>query len=214
MRSGKGESLYYPCPPLAGDFGDSEKEDSEDSPYMEEEPPKLPDLPVRHFFPGLVVRVGRDFADAYARAVCSGDLLKVLACAPADDGYAVTFLERNVFLSTRASHHDSIIENAGNAWFQPVPTGDCLEDLLEMIDLRLAGAEDEEDEDEDDSKMERLDAVRDEIEKCQDWLSQSGERGPAPQCRSGQLAAKLFGRDHELTAWIRFLFAAVGVCIA
>jgi hypothetical protein len=205
-----------PLPPLPGDIKEREEEEeeetSEDSPYMEEPPPKLPHLRVRQFFPGMVVRVGRDFADAYGRAVCSGDLLKVLVCERTNDGYAVMCLERNIRLSDSAAGHDAIIENADNFWFQPVPTTGCLEDLLEAIDLRMSEAE--EDEDNDDSEIELIEALREDIAECENWLSRSGERGPAPRCHSGSLAARVFGRDHELTAWIQLLFAAIAVCIS
>lgn len=198
-----------PEPPLPGDRDETEDE-VEDSPYMEEEPPKLPHLGVRHFFPGLVVRVGRDFADAYGRAVCSTGLLTVLAATRAEDGYTVSFLDRTVQLKESAGQ-DVIIENAGNAWFQPVPSAGCLEDLLEAIDVRLSEAED--DESDDDSQLERIETLREDVERCADWLERSGERGPAPVCRSAPLAVKAFGRSHELAAWIPLLCAAVAVVI-
>lgn len=50
-------------------------------------------------------------------------------------------------LSDSAAGHDAIIENAGNAWFQPVPTAGCREDLLEAIDLRMSQAEEDDDND-------------------------------------------------------------------
>ena len=192
------------------DAGDEDDEDPDESPYMEEEPPKLPHLPVRHFFSGLVVRVGRDFGDVTGRAVCSGDLLKVLACNPNDDGYGLMFLERNVILSKKTPGHDSIIENAGNAWFQPVPMAECIEDLLDAIDVAMNEAESNEDS-EDDEWIEGKEAIREDVEECKGWLSLPGERGPAPRSRNGRLVGKLFGRDHELAAWIPLLFACVAL---
>jgi hypothetical protein len=205
-----------PLPPLPGESeapADEEPEDEEadDSTYMEEEPPKLPHLRVRHFFPGLVVRVGRDFADAYGQAGCSGDLLKVLALDSTGDGCAVYFLERDIHLSTNVAGHEEILKNAGNAWFQPVPTRACLEDLLEAVDRSLS--EVEEGDDDEDAEIERIEALREDVDKCRDWLSQSGERGPAPRCGSGRLANKVFGRDHAMTQWVPLLFAAVAVCM-
>jgi hypothetical protein len=205
-----------PLPPLPGEHEESEDVDEDqveedDSLYMEEEPPTLPHLPVRHFFPGLAVRVGRDFADAYGRAACSSDLLKVLDCESTNSFCAVTFLDRNVRLSV--ADHGAIIGNEGNAWFQPVPTVGCLEELLEAIDVRLSEFEEDYDG-EDDSRLEPIETLREDLGKCADWLSHTGERGPAPECRSGPLAAKVFGQDHELTAWIRMLFAAVAVSIS
>jgi hypothetical protein len=174
-----------PEPALPGDDVESEEE-AEDWPYMEQEPPKLPHLRVRHFFRGLVVRVGRDFADAYGRAVCSGDLLTLLLPERTSDGYALSFMERTVRLSDSAAGHAghaAIVGNAANAWFQPAPTARCLATLHE------------------------------DVEKCRSWLSRSGERSPAPQLRSGPLAAKVFGRSSDLAAWIPVLFAGVTVLI-
>jgi hypothetical protein len=192
------ESLaaHLPPPPLP----DSPEPD--DSLHMDNEPPKLPHLPVRHFFPGLVVRVGRDFVDAFGRATCAGNLLKLIACEREESGYALTFLDRIVRLND-----DAILDNAGNAWFQPVPTAECLEDLLDAIDLRMSEAEEDTDDNEDNSEV-----IHDEIEACGEWLSRPGERGPAPQCRTGRLAAKVFGRDSDLAVWIPFFFAAIAVC--
>lgn len=199
------------------DANEPEEEEAEDSPYMEEEPPKLPHLRIRQFFPGLVVRVGRDFADAHGRAVCSGEVLKLLAFERVDDGYehgyALTFLDRNVRLSESVAGHDAIIENAANAWFQPAPTAGCLEDLLEAIDLRLSEVESDMEEEDDDAKTERIEAIREDVERCANWLARSGERGPAPNCSTGPLAAKVFGRNHVLTALVPFLYAAVAVCM-
>jgi hypothetical protein len=47
------------------------------------------------------------------------------------------------------------------------------------------------------------------VEECQVWLFAEGERGPAPPCASGSLAAEIFGGDSELAAWIPLLFAGV-----
>jgi hypothetical protein len=154
----------------------------------DEEPPKLLHLRVRHFFPGLVVRVGRDFADAYGRAVCTGDLLKVFSMDSSDDGFEVASLERTVRFSANVAGHDAILENADNAWFQPVSTAACLENVIEAVDHSLSIV-DEDDSDED-AVIEGIAALREDVDECRRWLSQSGERGPAPQCRSGRLAPK------------------------
>lgn len=217
-----------PLPPLPGehdhgsdrDDEEEEEEDAEDDEdsYMDEEPPPLPHLPVRHFFPGLVVRVAHDFSDAYGRAVCASSLLKVFGCHPRDDGFAVSFLDRNVVLNPGVTGHDSIVENAGNAWFQPVPVSPSLEDLVEQIEIRLRVAAAEAGEDEDaEGNSDDFDIIAEDLQNCkdwleQDWLAQTGDRGPAPKSHSQRRAAKRFGRDHEVTAWIRYLFAAIAVC--
>ncbi len=235
-------AVDVPLPPPPVEVEEDDEDD--DDPYMEEPPPKLPHLPVRHFFPGLVVRIAKDFHDSHGRAVCEQDLLKVFACEKDGGDYTVSFLERTVPLKTAVEGHAEILENAGNAWFQPVPTVDCLEDLADLIDRRLEAAEendedyddnddddddddggddedgedsdgDDDDDDDDggdDARLESIDTLRGEVADCQAWLEKTGERGPAPKCVSGKLAAGIFGRDDIVTAWIRLLFAAIFVC--
>jgi len=186
------------------DFDDREEEDED--PHMNEEPPQLPHLPVRHFFGGLVVRIGRDFADSQGRAVCRTDLLKLLVNEPSGDGFTLAFVERTVRLSNGTAGHGEIIENAGNAWFQPVPSRECLEELVDAIELGLDEAEADEELDADD-----LETIRDDIEKCREWIAAPGnEAAKAPRCQSDRLAVKLFGAGHEMAAWITLLFAAAG----
>jgi hypothetical protein len=204
--------VEHPLPPppaeSAEDFDEdfseeNDQEDPENPPYMIEEPPKLPDLPVRFFFPGLVLRVARDFADAYGQTVCSTDLIRLINCVHDDVGYAVTCMDRNIRLNEKQAE---IIANLGNAWFQPVPSTDCLEELLAAIEDRLG--QEEEDEEADPDKIE---SIRDDIDRCAAWLAESMPRGSAPKCRTGQVATRLFGTDHELSHWVRLLFAAIEV---
>ena len=179
-------------------------------PRMEEAPPPLPHLGVRHFFPELVVRVGRDFEDALGRPVCEGDVLKLLRAERAGGGYLLTFLECNIRLS--AAHRD-IIENAGNAWFQPVPSVACLEDLGDAIDVRLSEAAGQDsDGDYDDLRIERINSIRGDCAMCRDWLARS-HSGPVPQPESGPLAGKVFGRTSDLAVWIPLFFAGVATAI-
>ena len=211
------EEFQWPAaatpPPPAGEDEDEDGENSED-PYMEGAPPPLPHLPVRHFFPGLVVRVAQDFRDAHGRAVCAQDLLKVLTYEAVEDGYSVSFLERTVALRTGVAGHADILENGGNAWFQPVPSAGCLDDLAEVIGVRLdeAESEAEDEEEEDDERLELIDALRADVAECQEWVMREGKRGPAPKCPSSPMAAEVFGRDDTAAAWIRLLFAAILVC--
>jgi hypothetical protein len=206
-------AVEVPLPPPT-DMVAEEDEDDED-PYMEEPPPKLPHLPVRHFFPGLVVRVAQDFQDIHGRAVCEQDLLKLFAFEQDGEDYTLSFLERTVPLKTAVEGHAEILENSGNAWFQPVPTADSLDDLADLIDRRLQAAEDDDEGNEDDeyeTRLESIDTLRAEVADCRAWLEKTGERGAAPHCLSGKLATEIFGRDDIVTAWIRFLFAAILVC--
>lgn len=188
---------------------EEEEEEPDESDYMEEAPPKVPDLPVRHFFDGLVVRVAQDFVDAKGRAFFAGDVHGVLDCvARSEGGYRVELLVRSVSLP--APGCEAAIENAGNAWFQPVPSRGCLLALFQAIDRGLSDAEEDEKMDDD---IERLEAIRGDVDDCEDWLAREGKGGLAPVCRSGALAARVFGRDHHVTVWIRLLFAGVVVAL-
>ena len=202
-----------PRPPEEPEAASDEDETEEDTPRMEEAPPPLPELPVRHFFGGLTVRVAQDFRDAGGRAVCAGDVLRLLSGILTDDGEncVLSFLDRTIRLHRTVPGHHAIMENAANAWWQPVPTMDCLEGLWEAIDARLSTAD--EDEELNDADLECLDGIAEDVETCEDWLLSAGDRGPAPRCGSAPLAAKFFGRDHEMTVWIRLLFSAVAVAM-
>jgi len=85
-----------------------EEEDPDDDMY--EPPPKLPHLPVRHFFAGLIFRVARPFKDAQGSELLENDYLKLLSFAPADkDGsYVLNVAVRSVHLNPR--EHGAIIK--------------------------------------------------------------------------------------------------------
>src|SRR5689334_6520534 len=106
--------------------------DDEETPYMEAEPPIVPHLPVRHFFPGLVVRIGRNFEDATFSCLCSGDLYDIEDCRSGSGAWTLLCTGRRIRLTDAGQAE--IIENAGNAWLQPVPTFACLVAALEAID--------------------------------------------------------------------------------
>lgn len=190
---------------------------------MEREPPKLPRLRVRHFFPGLVFRVRQEIRDVRDRVVVPGQLLHLLRLELSNEDGGETTLhltERNLRLDASTPHYAAILENNGNKWFQPVPKASCLGDLCEVIDIRLTELDDardeaDEDDEEDDDYSEGclVRTIREDLESCQDWLSHSPKRGHAPRCQSGPLAAEFFGRDHELAAWVQLLFAGMEYCI-
>ena len=206
-----------PLPPPPGDTVNAGDDQDDEPHYMEEEPPKLPHLPVRHFFPGQVLRVAQDFRDAHGRAVCSSDLLQVIRCKPTDDGYAISCLERNVVLNDSNTSHYPIIENAQNVWFQPVPTPECIGELLDAAEICLAESEvalePNEDEDSDDAELRELIllTLHEEIEVCRNWLAGSGDRGPSPRSNNPNVAAHVFGGDHPLAAWMPLLFACINL---
>jgi hypothetical protein len=168
-------------------------------------PPRLPHLRVRNFFPGLIVRVGRDLADAGGRALAAGTVLNVLDYERSGDAHILHLLDGTLRFSDNA-----VVENAGNLGFQPVPAIACLEALWKAIDSALRDEEDSEEEGPD-SEASYLDDLRRDVDACGKWLARSPDRGPAPRCPSGPSAAKAFGRDHELSSWIPLLFAGITV---
>jgi len=168
------------------------------------EPPALPHLRVRHFFPGLVVRVAREFSDVDGLHVPRGESMCFRSYRRSGrDEYTLSFRERNLRLGIGDAAHQAIVENAGNRWFQPVPSMECLQELWEIVDERLSEA------DLDEPSSEFVQPIVEDLEECQAWLFEEGERGPAPRCASGALAAEIFGDDSELAAWIPLLFAGV-----
>jgi hypothetical protein len=183
-------------------------EAASEPPHMQEEPARLPRLAVRHFFPGLLVRIGCDFADAYGRGCRSGQLYRVQSCSGDDSGWSLAFLERTVRLGNAGEAQ--AIGNEGNAWFQPVPTASCLKALVKAIDAGIDGL----DEDEfDDAALEKIDALRQDAMRCGEWLSRTGGHGRGPHYRKASIAEWVFGAGHPLTAWTGLLFAAVAVCL-
>jgi len=190
---------------------DDEEEDSDDDTY--EPPPKLPHLPVRHFFSGLVFRVAQPFTDAQGSELLEDDYLKLLSFAPAapDGSFVLNVAVRSVRLNPR--EHGAIIENAGNEWLQPVPSIECLEDLCEAIELGLNRADEELDaeEEEDEDKIVDIDTLREDVAACLEWLQEEDESKPPPKVDRRPLADAVFGREHPVTGWIQLLYGAVDV---
>ncbi len=214
--------VQFPEPPQSEEQPDSD-EPIEPLEIMEREPPKLPRLRVRQFFPGLVVRVRREIQDVYGTVFVAGHVLHLESCQSSGAEGGQTILElpdRTLYLDASMPDCAAILANNGNAWFQPVPSASCLESLCEEIDRLLtqfeeaASDDEDEDEDEDAANPERamLAAIRQDLERCQDWLSSSVKRGGRPRCDSGPLAAQVFGRNHLLAAWVPLLFAAIEYC--
>jgi hypothetical protein len=187
---------WLPPPPSAG-------EDEEDEyPYLEQAPPQLPHLPVRHFFPGLVVRVAQDFHDRQTRAIGAQDLLKDAG----DRGFGgrlhdgIPGADRSSQSGTRRDHGERRERLVPAGAFGGMPGR-----IGEAIDLHLEEAENEDDEEEHDDRLEQIEDLRADVADCRDWLERTGDRGPAPECRSGDLAAQVFGHDASETAGVAFV---------
>jgi hypothetical protein len=80
------------------DVEDEDVDEDKGEPDLEQQPPSLPHLPVRHFFPGLVVRVGCDISDAYGRMVATGRVLRLLICELDDNSSTLSFRDRTLLL--------------------------------------------------------------------------------------------------------------------
>ncbi len=191
--------------PVTEEDEDEDNDEEESDDYREAAPSPLPHLPVRHFFPGLVVRIGRDFTDAQGRSLCTGDLHKLISLEAGKSGYLLNLIVRTVRLNSTGQAE--IIGNADNAWFQPVPSIDCLEALCEALTDALDTAE--ADEAFDDGDSEPIEDLRSDLEDCAAWLSRSAASESTPRCQSAAAAAGLFGQDHPIAVWAHLLFAAI-----
>jgi len=73
------DSVPLPAAPIDEDDEEDEEDDEEEEvegvDCLLDPPPALPHLPARHFFRGLVARVGRDFQDIHSGRFCGTDLL-------------------------------------------------------------------------------------------------------------------------------------------
>ena len=201
--------------PPTGEDEDEDEDQGDDQ--LHDAPPKLPHLPVRHFFRDLVICVAQDFTEANGGKLQQGTVLKLLRSDPNDDGsYALIPLAgpvRSVRLNPR--QHAEIIENADNAWFQPLPSGECLSELCYWIAQELTKAEeatDEEEADDYEDRIDRIDTLLGDVSLCQDWLEDP--KGEPPDPDSAPLAAEIFGRDHRATAWVHLLYAGIAVTSA
>ena len=200
----RGGDAALPEAPAAPVDEDAAEEEGEEEPQLDESVPALPHLRVRHFFPGLVVRVAREFSDATGLVVPADDRLHFRSYQLSGrEEYTLAFRERKLRLSFADPTHQAIVENEGNQWLQPVPSIECLRELWELVDARLSEA------DLDEPENEFVEPILDDVDECQAWLFEEGQRGPAPQCASGTLAAEIFGVASEMAAWIPLLFAGV-----
>jgi len=178
---------------------------------------RLPRLKVRHFFPGLVVRLRRSVIDTEGHEAPAGQRLRLLRMdvrgKEGEAVYHLHFEERSLRLDGVPQDDRSIIGNGGNGWFQPVPERDALTDLWQLVDGRLAAAEsaleDQDDPDQLDGDM--LLAVRTDLDLCGNWLQSDGtRRRPVLDC--APVAVEYFGKTSDMAAWVTLLFAAIPHC--
>jgi hypothetical protein len=67
----------------------------------------------------------------------------------------------------------------------------------------------EADAEEHDEETDWIEAVREDVAECEEWLSQDAGRGPRPEFPIGQTATALFGGEHRLASWLTMLSASL-----
>jgi hypothetical protein len=82
----------------------------------------LPKLSVWDFVPGLVVRVRQPFRDYDGQQIAAGEVLHLIdrSYFPYEGGHTLRFAEKTIRIADIVDEHAPIIENAGNAWFEPI----------------------------------------------------------------------------------------------
>ena len=169
----------------------TEVEEDEDE-YMESAPPAMPPLALSQYFSGLVLRARHDFTDLNGRTICEGRLLRVLGCEPSENGFRLSFVnERSLQLES-------------GEFFSPVPSVECLVSLWELVDRRMSEFDEELSIDDE----ERMDEIIADVDDCGEWL-QAETRGTPPEFLSASMVARVFRRNRDLAAWVKFLFAGV-----
>jgi len=188
-----------PLPPPPGAPADPEEEeeyeeDTRDEPaFLAGPPPELPQLPVRQFFPGVVFRVAQKFVDDRGHTRNPGEVFTLIASLPEREGVLLMLRTGSMRLTA-----EDVIANAGNLWFQPVPSARCLEDLIEAIDAALDALEDD----------DAVAVLRDYAGSCTGYLA---SEGPAPSWPNNRAATRVLQRQPRLGAWFRVLSAAMSL---
>lgn len=74
------------------------------------------------FVPGLTVRVVQNFVDYDGQQISAGEVLRFLESSyfPYEGGCTLRFAEKTIRLAYIVDEEQPIIENAGNAWFEPI----------------------------------------------------------------------------------------------
>ncbi len=86
-------------------------------------PLAAPALSVYKFFPGLTVRIVQGFKDYDGQEIRAGEVLHFVdgSYFPYEGGHTLRFAEKTIRIASIVVEHEPIIENRGNAWFQPIP---------------------------------------------------------------------------------------------
>ena len=172
--------------------------------------PTLLHLTPWDMFPGLAVRIGKTFT-ARGDTFSEGEILhfRNLDFLPYHDGYTLNFRERSIYLCGLDPVDAPVLENAGNQYFEPYPSLECLKSCCALVSSQWRAA--------DRSELEGARSIEEEIHRCAHWLASKGDRGLAPFCVMGQAALELFrnaeGPDEGLGFRLVFLFVGVAECV-
>lgn len=218
------EEALAPTPvaaPVWPELPGAAPDEAEEPPViLDQPPPRLPRLKVRHFFPGLVVRLRRPVVDTEGREAPSGQRLELRQITiTGEEGqacYRLDFAERSFVLDGQPQDDRSIIGNGGNGWFQPVPEREALRYLWGLLEERLEAAE-REIEDADDPALfggDLLAALRSDLDACIAWLDGDRDAHLPEELTGAPLAAEVFGKGSDMAAWFALFFAAIPFCPA
>jgi|SRR5579883_134270 len=182
---------------------------------MKKADPSLAGPPLLHLtpwdmFPGLVVRIGTTFT-ARGDTFSAGELLRFreLNFLPGHEGYTLRFEERTIYLCGLDPADAPVLDNAGNQYFEPYPTVECLKACCKLARKQWRRV--------DRSEIDGGRAIGEELGRCWRWLKAEGDRGPAPFCSMGENAMEMFdgaeGADEGLGFRLAFLFTGIGLCV-
>jgi hypothetical protein len=92
-------------------------------PALEPSPPVATNLSVYKFAAGLTVRVEQTFHDYDGQEIRAGEILHLRDTSyfPYEGGFTLTFAEKVIRLASIDDGNQLIIQNDGNAWFEPLP---------------------------------------------------------------------------------------------
>ena len=166
----------------------------------------LPHVTVWDLFPGIVIRVAQDFADFDRNQVHAGELLHLVEKSyfAYDGGHTLTFTEGVIRLAEIDHVTEPVIQNEGNAYFEPAPDLESLRHCWQWLDRQLDLF--------DLASVKQATAIRAEIDLCGQWLNRAEPRGVPPRCITGALAEMALPNYRStggITPRIAYLFAGM-----
>jgi hypothetical protein len=159
----------------------------------------MPSLTVRWFFSGLVVRVVQGFRDFDGQAIIAGKIFHIVdeTFFPYEDGITL-IAEKTIRLSGNVDDNAVVIDNGGNAFFEPVRCLDSARACLKLIDSywELPQVHD----------AEHSREVRADIDTARAWLQNYQPGAATPNCTTLAFVAQMFPMQPALRVLIPLLF--------